>query len=119
MEHGAVCVIVRVCSLLMRLRWPADNLGYFKLKVCKENTLKIPAQCHFLSTDEVAVLDASVFEASSGPIFLDRVQCTGIENNILDCANSALHMCSHQNDVAIICHRKHCSSIAAFLFPYI
>ena len=60
----------------------------------------------FLSTDEVGVLNANIFGDESGPIFLDSIHCTGTESVLSDCADSTLHMCSHLNDVAIICHRK-------------
>ena len=33
MEHGAVSVTVEECSLKMRLRWLADNLENYNLKV--------------------------------------------------------------------------------------
>ena len=58
------------------------------------------------STDDVGVLDASAFGDPSGPIFLDQIRCNGEEGGLLGCESSTLHMCNHQNDVAIICHRK-------------
>ena len=68
--------------------------------------LKTQANEYFSSADEVDVLENSVFSYPTGPILLDSLHCTGSESSIMDCDSSALHMCSHQNDVAIICHRK-------------
>ena len=58
------------------------------------------------SSDEIGVINASAFGYPSGAIFLDSVHCTGVESGLWDCNSSPLHMCSHQNDVAILCHRK-------------
>ena len=60
-----------------------------------------------LSTDEVAVLsNVTAFGIPSGPIFLDRVICDGEEDTLMDCEYDQIHMCTHDLDVAIICHRK-------------
>ena len=70
-------------------------------------------QCTFVhSTDEVGILDESeLVEGISGPIFMDGVQCSGEENNLKICDFTMEHMCSHEDDIGIICHRKtpfHC-----------
>ena len=47
-------------------------------------------------------------EAGSGPIFLQRVECTQEDKkNILDCRRSLLGLvsnCDHQRDASIRCH---------------
>ena len=42
-----------------------------------------------------------------GPIFLDDVQCTGAEVQLLECPSNGLgrHDCGHSEDVAVICNR--------------
>ena len=105
MVYGAVFVTVRECSPPMRQRLPADNLEYSKLKV--PASVVWPKYNYSIHTDEVAVLNASSFGDSNGPILLDEIVCTGGENSLSDCEYDVLHMCSHELDVAIICHRKY------------
>ena len=58
-------------------------------------------------TDEIGILDASQFVGDKNePIFMDRVQCNGEEYLLKDCDHTMEHMCGHENDVGIICHRK-------------
>ena len=60
-----------------------------------------------MDLDEVDTIDISEFaENPSGPIFLDNTQCSGEENGLLLCGHDMVHMCSHNNDIGIICHRK-------------
>ena len=59
-----------------------------------------------LYSDEVAVLNASDFQLTNGPIFFDEIVCSGEEDSLLDCQYDRIHRCSHENDVAIICHRE-------------
>ena len=61
----------------------------------------------FTFLDEVGVLDASAFGNPSGPIFLDKIQCSSEEDDLLHCDNTVVHMCTHQQDVGIICHREY------------
>ena len=43
---------------------------------------------------------------AGGPIFLDQVHCSGTESRLSDCDTTEVHMCDHDDDVGIICHRK-------------
>ena len=45
------------------------------------------------------------FDVSDGPIFLDEVDCTGTETNILQCPSDepGLHNCIHSEDSGVIC----------------
>ena len=49
------------------------------------------------------VLSTSNFSQASGPIFLDELACTGIEDRVEDCGGPApsLHTCTHAQDTAI------------------
>ena len=38
-----------------------------------------------------------------GPIFLDEVRCTGIEDRLQDCQRVTDHDCKHCEDVAVRC----------------
>ena len=58
-------------------------------------------------TDEVGVVDVTQFSSdASTPIFMDSVHCSGDENSLFDCQFTSLPMCSVNDDVGIICHRK-------------
>ncbi len=43
-----------------------------------------------------------------GHIWLSRVQCTGEEEDITECAHSdwTTHQCSHQQDVTVACYNR-------------
>ena len=43
---------------------------------------------------------------ASGPIFLDQIHCNGGESRLSECSSTDIHMCSHENDIGIICRRK-------------
>lgn len=55
-------------------------------------------------------------QASSGPIFLDELRCTGNELSVLDCpigiSEVGLTNCDHSQDVWVKCRGRsnHCSS---------
>ena len=59
-------------------------------------------------SDGVNVVDVSQFaNEPSVPIFLDELHCSGDEGRLIECDVSLIHMCSHQQDVGIICQRKY------------
>ena len=59
-------------------------------------------------SDGVDVFDVSQFaNEPSGPLFLDQLHCSGDENSLTECSFSLIHMCSHQQDIGIICHCKY------------
>ena len=41
----------------------------------------------------------------TGPIFLDRVACSGNEERLIDCRHSefGVHSCNHRNDAGVFC----------------
>ena len=54
------------------------------------------------------------FGRGDGPIFLNRVECAGHEENLLQCSSSgvALHQaCGHSYDAGVICTRKLMSTV--------
>ena len=63
-------------------------------------------------SDDVDIVDVSRFsDEPSGPIFLDAFHCnTGNEERLDECQYDELHMCSHQQDIGIICQRKYTCS---------
>ena len=66
--------------------------------------------------DEVDVLNVSMFtKKPTATILLDKIECVGVENRLFDCSYTTVHMCSHDNDVGIICHRELLSSFV-FIF---
>ena len=58
-------------------------------------------------SDEVSVMDISEIGGdSNGPIFIDQLFCSGLETSVFDCDYNTVHMCTHQQDIGIICQRK-------------
>lgn len=49
----------------------------------------------------------AAFGQGSGPIFLDNVLCSGLENMLFNCAHSGIEIsnisCSHQRDAGVVC----------------
>ena len=50
-------------------------------------------------------VNSGYFTPSTGPIHLSEVQCSGNENDILQCNTSVIgdHNCTHNLDVGIVC----------------
>ena len=49
--------------------------------------------------DAVAFSSAH-FGAGAGPIYLDNVDCSGTERNLVDCSSSSVVSCSNHNEDA-------------------
>ena len=45
------------------------------------------------------------YRPSGGRIWLDDVNCTGVESSLTQCAKSdwGIHDCTHQEDAAVLC----------------
>ena len=77
----------------------------FKTPLCKEQGLGLDLDLYlFWQTDAVAYNNAH-FGAGSGPIHLESVACSGIENNLTDCPRSSSVSCSngHSEDAGVRC----------------
>ena len=60
----------------------------------------------FMRADAVAFSSAH-FGAGAGPIYLDNVDCTGRESNLLECSHSSFVTCSsHSEDAGVRCQGK-------------
>ncbi|XP_025112202.1 deleted in malignant brain tumors 1 protein-like isoform X2 [Pomacea canaliculata] len=53
----------------------------------------------------VAVTTTSVYGQGTGRIWMDNVQCTGMETNIGSCSHSGANFCGHNEDAAVSCPR--------------
>ncbi|PVD22127.1 hypothetical protein C0Q70_17931 [Pomacea canaliculata] len=61
----------------------------------------------------VAVTTTSVYGQGTGRIWMDNVQCTGMETNIGSCSHSGANFCGHNEDAAVSCPRSsHADGIA-------
>ena len=56
----------------------------------------------FLYTIAIAVHQAA-FGQGTGPVFLDRLRCTGTESSLLSCSQSGTPSCSHSRDAGVVC----------------
>ena len=61
---------------------------------------------HHALTDLVVPRRGSYFGASSGPIFLDQLHCSGDESSLLECDRFAvlgLHTCDQTQEAGVMC----------------
>ncbi len=51
------------------------------------------------------VRQGAAFGQGSGPIFVDNVRCSGMENRLFDCENSGIEVtsCGHNKDAGVVC----------------
>ena len=77
-------------------------------------------QLGFNPVGAIALLSNSFVE-STGPIWLDNVNCNGRELNIDSCHHNAWgsHYCDHSEDVGVICHGKLVQCICTYSNMYI
>ena len=74
---------------------------------CNNQNLVYLNLCLNYFTIAVSYNRNAYYGQSTGPIWLNRLYCTGSENNLLDC-NKAVDIgstygCSHSEDVSIVC----------------
>ncbi len=65
--------------------------------------------CHQLGYDYVKrVLESASFGSGSGPIWLDDLDCHGLENSLSECNHNRLgtHNCDHSEDAGVECKSK-------------
>ena len=104
-EHGVVCVAI--ASSLPRLLWCADNsLGSLPAQV-RPRLCALAVWCmpHSKYTGP-QVLTGSQINITSGPIFLDQLQCTGKEARLVDCRAGVLTglvTCTNADTVGAVC----------------
>ena len=56
------------------------------------------------SSENTSALINSFFGGSSGPVFLDRVQCGGLEESLFNCSYSmVVGDCTHGEDAGVSC----------------
>ncbi|KAJ8353965.1 hypothetical protein SKAU_G00215320 [Synaphobranchus kaupii] len=83
--------------------WNAGKWG----TVCDDNWDLEDASvvCNQLSCGSAfrATGEGGVFGAGSGPIFLDKVNCTGTERDLWDCSGLRRSNCTHKEDAGVVC----------------
>lgn len=59
----------------------------------------------FLSVGAVVYTTSSTFGPGNGPVFLSNIQCTGSEEDLLECRNTQFvgSYCTHVRDVGVRC----------------
>ena len=91
-----------------------------RVEICINNAWGTICNNHFSSSDATVICthlgyeftDAYLIPPSetspgSGPVLLDRLECDGTEESVLDCHYSiSTHSCSHDKDVAVRCVGK-------------
>ena len=81
-EGGAQCVIHH--GIMWMLKWCADNLVL--VQQVKKHALESLQYSH--AVVGATALSGSYYGRGSGPIYLDRVRCSGQESTITDCSQN-------------------------------
>ena len=65
----------------------------------------MPWTVPFLSIGAVVYTTSSTFGPGNGPVFLSDIQCTGSEEDLLECRNTLFvgSYCTHGRDVGVRC----------------
>ena len=60
-------------------------------------------------TSNAVAYSRAFFGQGTGHIWLDNVQCTGSENELLNCSHNGIdvHNCDHGDDASVICPTSH------------
>ena len=60
---------------------------------------------NFIIGASVVTSSNSIFGQGTGPVILNRLQCTGLEYRLFDCVHRGLivHSCSHTKDAGVRC----------------
>ena len=100
MECGGLSVATPMSGVLkMQLLFAVNSTCLHPVTVYHKN-------CFTLSfITDASVLPFSVFgSASSGPVLLDSVHCTGNEDGLLDCPHSSIgnHFCTQYSPIVAI-----------------
>jgi len=67
----------------------------------------MPTNQSHVSAGTTAVQIAQ-FGQGTGPIFLDGIQCTGIEDRLVDCNHNGIgvHNCTQSQHAGVVCQSK-------------
>jgi deleted-in-malignant-brain-tumors protein 1 len=103
----------------VRLRG-GDNVTLGRVEVCLNNAWGTVCNSRFGTNDARVICQqlgfsersraytstAMLFGQASGPIFLENLQCSGVEAAIFDCPQKikGLHMCDHSEDAGVGCY---------------
>ena len=111
-EHGlhmytctCTCMHVFICHIY-------QSISLSTLHVCT---------CMCLFTTVEQILDAAVFGAGTGPIWLDELACSGMEIQLLECNFSTIGVqdCSHTQDAGVRCEGMNMSSYMYVIVYYL
>ena len=93
---------------MLMLRLPADSWGY-QAQVHISEIACCEIDEFLCSVGAVAL--TSGFTNGGGQIWLDNVQCRGIEGRLIDCPRNALgnHNCGHNEDAGVRCNGTTCT----------
>ena len=78
--------------------------------VCDDGFTRAAARvvCYMLGYDYSGRAIGNLYEAGSGPIWLDDVDCNGTETDVRDCRHRGWgrHSCEHTQDVSLSCNAR-------------
>ena len=81
---------------------------YVTVEECLLSFPSLPPSLHLLFLAGAIAIARAHFGQGTGPIYLDNLECTGMESRLVQCTHQGVgsHNCGHLEDAGVFCQRE-------------